>query len=88
MVRLLLLGVLALGVWGLILILRDLLRPSSPTSAAPKTGIPTLVRDPVCGVHIPQDRAVVRTWGDQTLYFCSESCAQAYAHRAGQRNLP
>lgn len=43
-------------------------------------GVP-LVRDPVCGVHIPQSRALTARAGDRIHYFCSEQCRRAY--RAG-----
>jgi YHS domain-containing protein len=37
-----------------------------------------LHRDPVCGVYVSEQVAVRRTADGETLYFCSEECAQKY----------
>ncbi len=41
----------------------------------------TLVRDPNCGTYIPEARALRLRTGQETLYFCSPSCRDAYQHR-------
>lgn len=37
-----------------------------------------LVRDPVCETYIPRSRAITRTAGDTTYYFCSPDCAARF----------
>jgi YHS domain-containing protein len=43
-----------------------------------------LVRDPHCGTHIPETRALRLGTGDNTMYFCSETCRERWtaAHPA------
>ena len=41
----------------------------------------TLVRDPQCGTHIPQSRAIRVGTGDHATYFCSTDCRDAYQAR-------
>jgi YHS domain-containing protein len=43
-----------------------------------------LVRDPVCGMHIPEDRSVALSEGQQELHFCSVECRDKYV---GKRKL-
>jgi len=38
-----------------------------------------LVRDPVCGVHVPEERAIPLQIGDQRVHFCSPACRDQYA---------
>jgi YHS domain-containing protein len=38
-----------------------------------------LVRDPVCGVHVPRDSAIPSRAGGDDLWFCSEKCREAHA---------
>ena len=47
----------------------------------------TLVRDPVCGTYVPQERALTaHTANGGTAFFCSEACRSAYdAQAAGAR---
>ena len=40
------------------------------------------VTDPVCGLVLPADAAVVRRAGDEVAAFCSESCATSWADSA------
>jgi len=42
-----------------------------------------LVRDPVCGTHVVQSRAVTLGAGAERQYFCSERCRDRYL--AGRR---
>jgi YHS domain-containing protein len=37
-----------------------------------------MVRDPVCGLHLPKDRALVEMAGSEPVYFCSETCRARY----------
>ena len=43
-----------------------------------------LVRDPHCGTHIPEARALRLGTGGNTMYFCSETCRERWtaAHSA------
>jgi YHS domain-containing protein len=41
-----------------------------------------LVRDPVCGVHIAEDRAIPLQVGDEVVHFCSVKCRDEYAASA------
>jgi YHS domain-containing protein len=38
-----------------------------------------LVRDPVCGVHIAEDRAIPLQVGGNVVHFCSAKCRDQYA---------
>lgn len=37
-----------------------------------------LVRDPNCGTHIPETRALRLGTGDNAVYFCSETCRKQW----------
>lgn len=37
-----------------------------------------MVRDPVCGVHIPESRALVEVRAGERIYFCSETCRASF----------
>jgi YHS domain-containing protein len=41
-----------------------------------------LVRDPVCGTHVPANAALSLTTKGKTQYFCSEKCRNEYLKRA------
>jgi YHS domain-containing protein len=43
-----------------------------------------MVRDPVCETYIPKATAIEKTFNGRPVFFCSPTCAEAYA-RAGQR---
>jgi len=40
-----------------------------------------MVQDPQCKVYVPVSRAVKKTFGGNTLHFCSEDCAKAFLKR-------
>ncbi len=42
-----------------------------------------MVRDPVCGVHIPESRALVEIRGGERFHFCSEACRASFRGGAG-----
>lgn len=61
----------------------------SAPSPGPPPGEPVhkgaMVRDPVCGLHVPQSGALSAPGhGDETVtvYFCSDRCRSAYAARS------
>ncbi len=37
-----------------------------------------MVRDPVCGVFVPKERAIAEQHGSEVQHFCSENCRQAF----------
>jgi len=38
-----------------------------------------LVRDPVCGVHVAEERAIPLRSGGEVMHFCSAACRDQYA---------
>jgi hypothetical protein len=41
-----------------------------------------LVRDPHCGTYVPKARAIAVSAGNETHYFCSVTCRDAYRAKA------
>lgn len=37
-----------------------------------------MVRDPVCGLHLPEDRAITLVHDGERIHFCSEQCRRAF----------
>jgi YHS domain-containing protein len=37
-----------------------------------------MVRDPVCGLHLPESRAITETRSGERFHFCSEQCRQSF----------
>ena len=37
-----------------------------------------MVRDPVCGLHLPEHRALTEVRGGERYHFCSETCRQSF----------
>ncbi len=37
-----------------------------------------MVRDPVCGVHLPESRAITEVLSGERYHFCSERCRQSF----------
>lgn len=52
-------------------------------SARPPAGRPALrdelVKDPVCETYIPRRKAIARSIGGATNYFCSVACADRFS---------
>jgi YHS domain-containing protein len=48
-------------------------RPAPPKDPGTETH-----QDPVCGVYVSADDAVVGRYNDQRLYFCSLDCLEKY----------
>ena len=55
-------------------------RPPAPEPRERVGG--TLVRDPHCGTYVPVSRALEARSGQETIYFCSTECRDAYKQRA------
>lgn len=84
MIRFLLLAVLLILVarafWR---IMDGILEASRGTAGRRHRRVPAvkLVRDPVCGTHIPPRTDLSLTAAGATHYFCSERCLKAYRGR-------
>lgn len=52
---------------------------SAPANQQPVTSSRRLVRDPVCGVHIAENRAIPLRVGAEVVHFCSVACRDRYA---------
>jgi uncharacterized protein len=91
---LILLLVLCWGIWLLLRAvaraLRNLLnaapiRSASAPHAAQSTAVTRrLVRDPVCGVHIAEARAIPLRNGTELVHFCSPACRDKYIAGEGK----
>jgi len=54
-------------------------RESTPATREQSAGTRRLVRDPVCGVHVAEDRAIPLRTGNEVVHFCSVACRDRYA---------
>ena len=68
--------------------LRSFLNSLTGAKTAPSNQEPTissgsrrLVRDPVCGVHIAEERAIPLRIGGEIMHFCSIACRDQYTSR-------
>jgi YHS domain-containing protein len=52
---------------------------SAPANQQPVASSRRLVRDPVCGVHITEDRAIPLRVRGEVVHFCSAACRDQYA---------
>lgn len=37
-----------------------------------------MVRDPQCGVYLPENRSIAEVLGGERVHFCSQACRSAY----------
>jgi YHS domain-containing protein len=51
---------------------------SAPDNQRTVTSSRRLVRDPVCGVHIAEDRAIPLRVRGEVVHFCSAACRDQY----------
>ncbi len=77
--------------WGVALLrraivwmLRGLFSPPAPREGTTASDVQSasshrLVRDPVCGVHVTEDRAIPLRTGKEVVHFCSVACRDRYA---------
>ena len=77
--------VIAFVMYGVRMILNQLGRTvtgkyGSGARAPDRRGV--LVRDPICGVFVLQDRAVTLNEGGERIFFCSEACRDFYRRRS------
>ena len=65
--------------WVLRGVLNSLARhQSAPANQQPAASARRLVRDPVCGVHIAEERALALRVGNEIVHFCSVTCRDQY----------
>jgi hypothetical protein len=48
----------------------------SPHAATVYKGL--MVRDPQCGVYLPENRSITEVTGGERIHFCSQACRSAY----------
>ena len=65
--------------WMLHGFLNSLTRREAAPDQQPTVGSRRLVRDPVCGVHVAEERAIPLRTGDEVVHFCSSPCRDQYA---------
>ena len=65
--------------------LRGLLgRDKEVAKPAGSLGRPSeMVQDPVCGMFVPKEGSFFLQQGDQTFFFCSETCRASYQKKLG-----
>jgi uncharacterized protein len=75
------LAIVFLVYWGVRFLRRLLQRPSprDPEREARTPAGADLVQDPVCGMYVPRDTALIARARGETHYFCSERCRDVYA---------
>src|SRR5258707_14559187 len=65
--------------WMLRGFLNSLTRREAAPDQQPTVGSRRLVRDPVCGVHVAEERANPRRAGGEVVQFCAAACRHLYA---------
>ena len=78
MTRLILLGIVVVV---FIMVVRFLF--PSPSSKSEEAETTEMVQDPNCDTYIPRTQAIRRTVCQREHYFCSEKCAEEFAHKNG-----
>jgi uncharacterized protein len=78
MLRIILFIVVIRAVW---MLLKGILEGAGYQRVAPAPPSVKLVRDPVCGVFVTPSRALTAASGQETAYFCSEKCREAWRRR-------
>ncbi|MBI4715312.1 MAG: YHS domain-containing protein [Nitrospirae bacterium] len=53
--------------------------PSANAGRGGSGGGSKMVKDPVCGIYIPEERAMARRIGGEVRHFCSEQCADEFS---------
>ena len=75
--ELLLIVIVARTFWRVVGAVMEGLQGGPAGAPADRRGV--LVRDPVCGTFVLQDRAVVVMRSGQAVFFCSEACRDQYS---------
>jgi YHS domain-containing protein len=76
-IRLLMWGLLIYIGYRMIIALTGQKRPPVDKSSARGTALSTQ-RDPICGVYVSEEDAVVGTLDGQRHYFCSHACLEKF----------
>ena len=58
--------------------------PGREPPTAPQTGKP-LHRDPICGMHVPEEISVTLELGGQVHHFCSPECRERFRNTQANR---
>ncbi len=75
-------GLLRLLFWGLLLyigyrVIKTLVTPKQTISSQRRDGEET-VQDPICGMYLSRDNAIVGTLEGKRHYFCSMRCLEKF----------
>ena len=65
-------------------LIRSLLKPKPKkkiNSQLPPQIEDELVKDPMCGIYIPKQKAITAKIGGKVYYFCSQRCKEEYTKR-------
>jgi YHS domain-containing protein len=65
---------------------REVLAPgggSSETGSLPGVYKGLMVRDPICGVHVPERASLVELRAGEAIHFCSEACRTKFRTSGG-----
>ena len=77
MIRLLVVGLLLYIGYRIIISLTSHKEPPAKSGAKHDPGVETF-RDPVCGVYVSEETAVIGRHDGQRHYFCSMNCLEKY----------
>ncbi len=77
MIRFLMIGLLLYLGYRMIISLTSTKKPPEKTAGNHDTGEETH-RDPVCGVYVAEETAIVGRYNGQRHYFCSMNCLEKY----------
>ncbi|MEI7815692.1 MAG: hypothetical protein WCI45_00745 [Desulfuromonadales bacterium] len=77
MIRLLIWGLLLYFGYRIILSLTSAKKPSKKSAGKHDAGEETY-RDPVCGIYVSEENAVIGRHDGQRHYFCSMNCLEKY----------
>lgn len=77
MIRFLIVGLLFYIGYRIVISLISAKKPLSKSSGSRDSGVETF-RDPVCGVYVSEETAVIGRHDGQRHYFCSMNCLEKY----------
>ena len=85
MIRLLVMGLLLYIGYRIIISLISSKKPSAKPSDSRDSGEMTY-RDPVCGIYVSEETAVIGRHDGQRHYFCSMDCLEKYRERLDHKD--
>lgn len=80
MIRFLIVGLLLYIGYRIIISLTSAKKPLSKPDGSRGTGVETH-RDPVCGVYVSEETAVIGRYEGRRCYFCSMDCLEKYREK-------